>query len=559
MTIRKKVRWSASFVLLIGLMTWWPSLSQAVVPQISLYKLVDGLTLPVHITHAGDGSGRVFVAEKQGRIRVIKNGALQLTPFLDITERVSSDGERGLLSIAFPPLFVSKGYFYAYYTDLVGNIQISRFFLTANPDVADPDSEVKILTISHPGFSNHYGGLLAFGPDGFLYLGTGDGGGAGDPNNNAQNPAALLGKLLRIDVESGIVPYAIPQSNPFVANPAFRGEIWAYGLRNPFRFSFDRLTGDLYIADVGQNLFEEVDVQLAPNSGGQNYGWNIMEAFSCFNNTNPPASFSTPLSTCNEAGLTLPVFQYDHAQGCAIIGGFVYRGQVVKAMQGLYFYGDECTGRIWGLRRAGTAWQNALLFDTSLNITSFGEDQNGQLLVTSYATGEIFRIGITNMVTGDFNGDGRTDFAVLNAFGQVFYSTSPGVFVNVPGVLTQIVAGDFNSSGRSGLAGLAVDGSIWVSTDLTTWTQIPGTLSSLVSGNFNTFRSGDELAGLAADGSVWLSANLTTWAHIPGSLVQLMSGNFNGVSTDDLVGTALDGSLWQSTDLSTWTGLGQLP
>ena len=238
-------------------------------PKISLTQFATGFELQTYITNAGDQSGRLFVVEQKGRVKILKNATVRGTLFLDITDRVLSGGERGLLSIAFPPGYSGKQYFYADYTDLSGNLVISRFHVTANPDIADPASEEQILMIPHPTFGNHNGGQLVFGPnDGFLYVGTGDGGGAGDPFNNSQNVNVLLGKILRIDVESGQVPYAIPSSNPFVGITGMRGEIWAYGLRNPWRFSFDRATADLYIGDVGQDHFEEIDFQSASAGGG---------------------------------------------------------------------------------------------------------------------------------------------------------------------------------------------------------------------------------------------------------------------------------------------------
>ena len=294
-------------------------------PQLGLAPAITGLAQPTYIISARDGSGRLFVVLQGGTIRIIKNGVLQSTPFLDISTRVSCCGERGLLSVAFPPGYAGKGHFYVYYTNTAGNLVIARYSLTANPDVADASSEAIVLTIDHPTFSNHNGGQLAFGPDGYLYIGTGDGGSAGDPNGNGQNTNVLLAKVLRIDVESGATPYAIPGSNPVITPTPSRGEIWAYGLRNPWRFSFDRSTGDLYIGDVGQNNYEEVDFQPAASSGGQNYGWNIMEGLHCYNAT-----------TCNMSGLTLPVLEYDHsASNCAITGGFVYRGTQFARMQGI--------------------------------------------------------------------------------------------------------------------------------------------------------------------------------------------------------------------------------
>ncbi|MGB5261245.1 MAG: PQQ-dependent sugar dehydrogenase [Gammaproteobacteria bacterium] len=266
--------------------TWFicqPVSAQVQFPTIALTLHVSGLTSPVHITHADDGSGRLFVVERGGQIRIVANQVLLSAPFLDISNRVSCCGERGLLSVAFPADFSTGNHFYVFYTDLAGRLQISRFFVPSqSPDQADSLSEEKILTIDHPTYSNHNGGQLAFGPDGHLYIGTGDGGGGGDPNNNGQNPGVLLGKMLRIDVESGATPYAVPADNPFVGNPAFRPEIWALGLRNPWRFSFDRLDGDLFIGDVGQDTYEEVDMQPLSSAGGENYGWNIMEGAHCF-------------------------------------------------------------------------------------------------------------------------------------------------------------------------------------------------------------------------------------------------------------------------------------
>ena len=347
----------------------WPQL----VPELR----VAGLDLPVHVTHAGDGSGRLFVVEQRGRVRLVENGVLQPTPFLDITARVGCCGERGLLSVAFPPGFATKRLFYVNYTDRTGSTVVARYRVSDDPDLADPGSEQVVLTVSQP-FANHNGGQLAFGPDGYLYVGMGDGGGAGDPQDNGQRRDTLLGKLLRLDVESGQVPYAVPTDNPFRAGAGWRPEIWALGLRNPWRFSFDRSTGDLWIADVGQSSYEEVNFQPAGDPGGRNYGWRVMEGAHC---SNP--------DPCTSAGLTLPVAEYGRADGCSVTGGHVYRGARWPRMQGVYLYGDYCSGRIWGVRRNGPAFENALLFDSPFTITTFGEGEDGSVYVADYTRGEL--------------------------------------------------------------------------------------------------------------------------------------------------------------------------
>jgi glucose/arabinose dehydrogenase len=374
-------------------------------PEISLSLHVSGLDQAVHITHAGDGTGRLFVVERSGLIRIVKGGALLGTPFLDIADRVGDqNGEQGLLSVAFPPDYANQGVFYVYYTDNSGDSMVARYQVTSDPDIADPGSKETILTIEQP-YANHNGGQLAFGPnDGYLYIATGDGGSGGDPENNAQNPASLLGKLLRIDVEptqaisanhtlylplvfygQGLtddqLPYRIPSDNPYTQTTGYRGEIWALGLRNPWRFSFDRGTGDLYIGDVGQNSYEEVDYQPASSSGGENYGWRIMEGFHCYN-----------AGSCDTTGLTLPVVEYDHSQGCSVTGGLVYRGGDYAGMQGIYFYADYCSGRLWGLAYDGAAWQSALLLETNHQIASFGEDEAGNMYLSDYFNGDIYMI-----------------------------------------------------------------------------------------------------------------------------------------------------------------------
>lgn len=353
-------------------------------PQIELGQPISGLNRPVHLTHAGDGSGRMFVVEQPGTIRIIANGTVGTTPFLDITEKVQCCGEQGLLSVVFPPDYAQKRYVYVNYTSRPdGTTIIARYHLSSDDNRADPASEEILLQLTQP-FANHNGGQLAFGPDGYLYIGTGDGGSAGDPQDNAQNTRTLYGKMLRIDVESGASSYAIPPTNPFLSDDAYRDEIWAVGLRNPWRFSFDRQTGDLYIADVGQGMYEEINYQSASSSGGENYGWRCKEGMHDFNMS----------GSCVSLQFTDPVHEYSHAGGnCSVTGGFVYRGATYPRMQGIYFYGDYCSATIWGLRQDGDSWQNKeLIRDTRLSgsLTSFGEDEAGELYVLDYIGGAVY-------------------------------------------------------------------------------------------------------------------------------------------------------------------------
>jgi glucose/arabinose dehydrogenase len=333
-------------------------------PRVSLLEVASGFSQPVHITHAGDGTGRLFVVERAGRIRIVENGAITGT-LLDIRGQVESGGdEQGLLSVAFPPGFTAKGYYYVYYTRRSDDANVvARYTL----------SGAETIILAMPDLAgNHNGGIMHFGPrDGYLYVGTGDGGGSGDQQNRAQNLNDLLGKVLRIDVESGEQPYGIPASNPSLGG---RREIWAYGLRNPWKISFDRATGDLYIGDVGQNQTEEIDFQPAASAGGENYGWRLKEGTRCFN----------PSSNCDPGGLVDPVAEYDHNLGCSVTGGYAYRG--------VYYYGDFCTGRLWGLARDGGVWASQELLATGHGISTFGEDEAGELYLADYGGGRIYRV-----------------------------------------------------------------------------------------------------------------------------------------------------------------------
>jgi glucose/arabinose dehydrogenase len=328
--------------------------------------IVDGFSRPLLATNAGDGSGRLFILEQGGVIRIVQDAAILPDPFLDITSQVGSGGnEQGLLGLAFHPDYESNGFFYVNYTDLNGDTVISRFQVSADANIADPSSEKILLQVDQP-FPNHNGGNLEFGSDGYLYAGLGDGGSQGDPNGNGQSLETYLAKLLRIDVNSGD-PYGIPADNPF-ANGGLP-EIWAYGFRNPWRFSFDRATGDLYIADVGQNQWEEVDYLPTGSLGGGNFGWNVMEG------THPYQGEATD-------SMIAPVTEYEHGNRCSITGGHVYRGQALPAWNGVYFYGDYCSGEILGLvHNADGSWESRLLFDTGFLITSFGVDEAGEIYV----------------------------------------------------------------------------------------------------------------------------------------------------------------------------------
>jgi len=352
-------------------------------------QLVSGLDSPVFLT-APIGDPRQFVVERAGRIRIVQNGALLALPFLDVSARVSVAGEGGLLSMAFDPQFAANGQFFIYYTDRAGDIVVERRRVSPNPNLADPVAALGIIRIAHPGFSNHYGGLVAFGPDGYLYLGTGDGGGAGDPAGNAQNLASLLGKLLRLDVGAATAgaPYAIPPGNPFAGQAGRRAEIWTSGLRNPWRFAFDSGNGgNLAIADVGQASREEVNLSQATR-GGLNYGWNIREGTLCYN-----------AASCADATLTAPAFEYDHAAGCSITGGYFYRGTAIPELAGHYFYSDFCRGFLKSAvvagagAGAGAGVREQIDWDIGKlgGIVSFGRDADGELYLIG-AGGIVYKL-----------------------------------------------------------------------------------------------------------------------------------------------------------------------
>ncbi len=357
-------------------------------------RVLTNLASPVDITHAGDGSGRLFVAQQGGRIRVIKDGVLQATPFLDLGALTAANGEQGLLGIAFHPQYATNGRFVVNYTRAGdGATVIARYTASvANPDGADPASAVILLTIAQP-YGNHNGGAVKFGPDGFLYIGMGDGGSANDPEGRAQDRTSLLGKLLRIDIDGG-TPYAIPPGNPWANGTGGRAEIFALGLRNPWRMSFDRVTGDFWTGDVGQGAQEEIDFLAAGTGAGANFGWRVVEGTSCTGLAGPVA--------CNSATLTAPVITYSHNLGCSVTGGFVYRGTEVPSLAGRYVYGDFCSGRLWAATRNGAAWTAAQLGDTAFGISAFGEDEAGELYFADYGSGSLYKFAETPVEVVEF-------------------------------------------------------------------------------------------------------------------------------------------------------------
>jgi glucose/arabinose dehydrogenase len=357
-------------------------------PEIALAERWSGFDEPLQVTHAGDGTGRLFVVEKGGLVWEIADGVVADEPFLDLSADVSTNSERGLLSLAFEPDFGDTDAFYAYYTDRDGRTVVARFEASEGRGPVDTDERSVRLVVEQP-YANHNGGQLAFGPDGHLYIGLGDGGGGGDPEDNGQDPTTLLGAILRVDTrasatgvrESGYLtdPFSIPEDNPFADGADALPEIWALGLRNPWRFSFDRETGDLWIGDVGQSAWEEIDFQPASSGGGENYGWNRLEGTHVFRE---PVDIEEPV---------MPAFEYGHDVGQSVTGGFVYRGERIPELAGTYVFGDFVSGTIWGLWPSGEGWEDLVLAETGLTISSFGEDEEGEVYVVDFG-GTVYAI-----------------------------------------------------------------------------------------------------------------------------------------------------------------------
>jgi glucose/arabinose dehydrogenase len=356
-----------------------------------LVQIASGLDHPDFVTNAGDGSGRLFVVEQTGKIRVIDSGGTLLTtPFLDISDQIAHSEEQGVLGLAFHPNYAANGKFYVYFTRANGDNAINEYQVSSgDPNVAVRSTARRIITIAHPPATNHNGGMLAFGPDGYLYIGTGDGGGGGDVGNHAQNKDSFLGKILRIDINGtlGSRQYRVPKSNPFVGKAGLN-EVWSYGLRNPWRFSFDRQLGNIWVGDVGQDRYEEVDRKVlsstaAPNGRGSNYGWHVMEANHCFH----------PSSGCSTSGKVLPITAYTHSGGrCAVTGGYVYRGTAAPSLVGKYLFGDFCGGAIYTVPAgAPTASGYSTLLQTNLLISSFGESESGEVYVVDL-NGGVYQI-----------------------------------------------------------------------------------------------------------------------------------------------------------------------
>jgi glucose/arabinose dehydrogenase len=457
---------------------------------ISLEPVVSGLKSPIGVYNAGDGSGRLFILEQGGSVRIWNGTQLLTTPFLNVDPLTNGGGEQGLLGIAFHPNYKTNGYFFVSYTDLSGNTVIARYSVsTSNSNVANASSGTPILAVAQP-FSNHNGGQIQFGPDGYLYISMGDGGDAGDPGNRAQNLTTLLGKMLRIDVDRGL-PYTIPASNPFVSNTnaAVKKEIWAYGLRNAWGFSFDRSSGDLIMGDVGQNDWEEIDFQPRSSSGGENYGWRKMEGNNCFN----------PSTNCNDGTLKLPIIEYSHAAGnCSVTGGYRYRGSRWATLAATYFYGDLCSGRIWGAKPSGATWTTNLLLDTALTISAFGEDEAGEVYVVDLdsANGAVYRIASTSSTT------------------EIIVDNLPAGARDA----TRTFTGTWCKSGAAGFYGADSLYSCGSGTDTYRWTP-----------NISSDRAYDVYVRWTANPNRWTSVPVTV-VHAGGTTTQNFNQRINGAA-----------------------------
>jgi glucose/arabinose dehydrogenase len=517
---------------------------------LSLELIASGLPSPLGLRNAGDGSNRLFIVNQSGIINVYKNGQVLPTPFLDVSAKAIVGGEQGLLGLAFDASYTTNGFFYIYYTSQpAGTITISRFSVSSNPDIADPNSEVVLKTQLHPNFANHNGGSLLFGPDGCLYAGLGDGGSEGDPNGMGQNMGTLLAKIIRISPTDG-TPCAAPPGNPFVGMQGALPEIWAVGVRNPWRMTFDRQTGDLWIADVGQDREEEVDLQPA-GVGGLNYCWSYKEGTLIYN-----ASVS-----CTVGMPTDPIIEYDHSAGkCAIMGGYRYRGSRFPRMVGTYFYADLCTGQIFGATESGGVWTSTQRFISSTDPVSFGEDEAGELYIV-HLTGSIHRFDFGALASShDFNGDTKSDIAWRDTSGNVAIWLMNGTQVasnaglgTVPTIWSIVGQHDFDGDGKRDLLWRDTSGNtaIWFMNGTSVASSapignIPATWTVAASADFN----GDGKADILwRDGSgntaIWLMQGTQVLSN--GSLGNVSPATWSVAGTGDFDGDGQADILWRDT------------
>ena len=572
----RAMSWSRMWQVAVAIvMALSASSATAHAQALSLELIASGLPSPVGLRNAGDGSNRLFIVNQGGTISIYQGGQVLSTPFLDVTSKTVYDGaERGLLGLAFDPNYATNGFFYIYYTSQpAAAVTISRYSVSADPNVADPNSEVVLKTQAHSEFANHNGGSLLFGPDGCLYAGIGDGGSGGDPNNNAQNLGTLLAKIIRISPVDGTACTAAP-GNPFVGVTGALPEIWALGVRNPWRITFDRQTGDLWIADVGQAREEEVDFQ-PPGVAGRNYCWSYKEGTLIYN-ANIPCTIGTP---------TDPIIEYDHSAGkCAIIGGYRYRGSRFPRMVGTYFYADLCTGQIFGATVSAGIWTSTPLYTSAASVTTFGEDEAGELYVV-HLGGTIHRLDFGALASShDFNGDTKSDIAWRDTSGDVAIWLMNGAQVATSAGLgtvatTWSIVGqhDFNGDGKRDLLWRDTGGNIAIwfmngtsvaSTALvgnvpTTWT-VAGTA------DFN----GDGQADILwRDGSgntaIWLmqGAQIISTGELgnvpPATWSVLATGDFDGDGQADILWRDSSGNLaiWfmNGVSIASASGVGNLP
>jgi glucose/arabinose dehydrogenase len=525
---------------------------------LSLELIASGLPSPVGLRNAGDGSNRLFIVNQGGTISIYQGGQVLSTPFLDVTSKTVYDGaERGLLGLAFDPNYATNGFFYIYYTSQpAAVVTISRYSVSANPDVADPSSEVVLKTQTHSQFPNHNGGSLLFGTDGCLYAGIGDGGSGGDPNNNAQNLGTLLAKIIRISPVDG-TPCAAAPGNPFVGVTGALPEIWTLGVRNPWRITMDRQTGDLWIADVGQDREEEIDFQ-PPGVAGRNYCWSYKEGTLIYN-SNIPCTIGTP---------TDPIIEYDHSAGkCAIIGGYRYRGSRFPKMIGTYFYADLCTGQIFGATSSAGVWASTSLYTSAAEVTTFGEDEAGELYVV-HLGGTIHRLDFGALAsTHDFNGDTKSDIAWRDTSGNVAIWLMNGMQVatsaglgNVPMTWSIVGQHDFDGDGKRDLLWRDSSGNtaVWFMNGTSVASSapignIPATWMVAGTADFNGDGRSDILwRDTSGNTAIWLMQGAQVIST--GALGNLPPATWSVSATGDFDGDGRADILWvdSSGDMSIW-------